>query len=207
MCKVLWCYRFQIHADLLYAKKQHFAYCVFIARTRMWSMWMAGKTTALFRAVHFLAFRWFVLVCHLNDYNNQTSIKHGHHLLRGVCCKVAGLGACSGLVRSYFQDTESRTGCDRLMVLEWNRSERMVQLLDERDLGVLTAVMSLLVALVANSPEAYWNCVPKCVRTLERLTRSQDIPQEYTYYGIPSPWLQVCSSFKVVPDAISFWIH
>ena len=49
----------------------------------------------------------------------------------------------------------------------------MVQLLDERDLGVLTAVMSLLVALVANSPEAYWNCVPKCVRTLERLTRSQ----------------------------------
>jgi AP-2 complex subunit alpha len=83
----------------------------------------------------------------------------------------------------------------------------MVQLLDERDLGVLTAVMSLLVALVANSPEAYWNCVPKCVRTLERLTRSQDIPQEYTYYGIPSPWLQVCCSFEVVLDAISFWIH
>ncbi|KAG0627347.1 hypothetical protein M758_2G193500 [Ceratodon purpureus] len=70
-------------------------------------------------------------------------------------------------------------------------SERMVQLLDERDLGVLTAVMSLLVALVANNPEAYWNCVPKCVRTLERLTRGHDIPQEYTYYGIPSPWLQV----------------
>jgi AP-2 complex subunit alpha len=67
----------------------------------------------------------------------------------------------------------------------------MVQLLDERDLGVLTAVMSLLVALVANNSEAYWNCVPKCVRTLERLTRGHDIPQEYTYYGIPSPWLQV----------------
>eukprot|EP00250_Pteridium_aquilinum_P009920 c19029_g1_i1 orf=654-3710(-) len=70
-------------------------------------------------------------------------------------------------------------------------SDRMAQLLDERELGVLTAVMSLLVALVANNPDAYWNCVPKCVKTLERLTRSQDIPQEYTYYGIPSPWLQV----------------
>ncbi|GAQ92348.1 adapitin protein [Klebsormidium nitens] len=64
-------------------------------------------------------------------------------------------------------------------------------LLDERDIGVLTAVMSLLLALVAASPEAYLACVPKCVRLLERLTRSVDVPQEYTYYGIPSPWLQV----------------
>ncbi|XP_051143023.1 AP-2 complex subunit alpha-1-like isoform X2 [Andrographis paniculata] len=70
-------------------------------------------------------------------------------------------------------------------------SDRMAQLLDERDLGVLTSSMSLLVALVANNHEAYWSCLPKCVRILERLARNQDIPQEYTYYGIPSPWLQV----------------
>ncbi|KAL9261394.1 AP-2 complex subunit alpha-2-like protein [Drosera capensis] len=70
-------------------------------------------------------------------------------------------------------------------------SDRMAQLLDERDLGVLTSSMSLLVALVANNHEAYWGSVPKCVRILERLARNQDIPQEYTYYGIPSPWLQV----------------
>ncbi|XP_024380212.1 AP-2 complex subunit alpha-1 isoform X1 [Physcomitrium patens] len=69
--------------------------------------------------------------------------------------------------------------------------ECMAHLLNERDLGVLIAVMSLLVALVANTPEAYWNCVPKCVQILERLTRGQDVPQDYTYYGIPSPWLQV----------------
>ncbi|XP_042451765.1 AP-2 complex subunit alpha-1-like isoform X1 [Zingiber officinale] len=70
-------------------------------------------------------------------------------------------------------------------------SDRMSQLLDERDLGVLTAVMSLFVALVSNNIEAYWNCLPKCVKILERLARNQDIPPEYTYYGIPSPWLQV----------------
>ncbi|KAI5666510.1 hypothetical protein M9H77_16363 [Catharanthus roseus] len=70
-------------------------------------------------------------------------------------------------------------------------SDRMAQLLDERDLGVLTSSMSLLVALVANNHEAYWSCLPKCVKTLERLARNQDVPQEYTYYGIPSPWLQV----------------
>ncbi|KAL5716758.1 hypothetical protein ACHQM5_009881 [Ranunculus cassubicifolius] len=70
-------------------------------------------------------------------------------------------------------------------------SDRMTQLLDERDLGVLTAVMSLLVALVSNNHDAYWNCLPKCVKILERLARNHDVPPEYTYYGIPSPWLQV----------------
>ncbi|MBA0825575.1 hypothetical protein Goarm_010513 [Gossypium armourianum] len=70
-------------------------------------------------------------------------------------------------------------------------ADRMTQLLDERDLGVLTSSMSLLVALVSNNHEAYWTCLPKCVKILERLARNQDVPQEYTYYGIPSPWLQV----------------
>ncbi|KAJ8767840.1 hypothetical protein K2173_020780 [Erythroxylum novogranatense] len=70
-------------------------------------------------------------------------------------------------------------------------ADRMTQLLDERDLGILTSSMSLLVALVSNNHEAYWSCLPKCVKILERLARNQDIPQEYTYYGIPSPWLQV----------------
>lgn len=80
-----------------------------------------------------------------------------------------------------------------------DRSDRMAQLLDERDLGVLTSSMSLLVALVSNNHEAYWSCLPKCVKTLERLARNQDIPQEYTYYGIPSPWLQVCAFLDTFP--------
>ncbi|KAL1817030.1 hypothetical protein DCAR_0521449 [Daucus carota subsp. sativus] len=70
-------------------------------------------------------------------------------------------------------------------------SDRMAQLLDERDLGVLTSSMSLFVALVSKDYDSYWSCLPKCVKVLERLARNQDIPQEYTYYGIPSPWLQV----------------
>lgn len=75
------------------------------------------------------------------------------------------------------------------------RADRMAQLLDERDLGVLTSSMSLLVALVSNHHDSYWSCLPKCVKILERLARNQDIPQEYTYYGIPSPWLQVCNMY------------
>ncbi|CAI9289950.1 unnamed protein product [Lactuca saligna] len=82
-----------------------------------------------------------------------------------------------------------RKNSDVVNVDGW--SDRMAQLLDERDLGVLTSSMSLFVALVANNHEAYSSCLPKCVKILERLARNQDVPQEYTYYGIPSPWLQV----------------
>lgn len=85
------------------------------------------------------------------------------------------------------------------------RSDRMAQLLDERDFGVLTSSMSLLVALVANNHDAYWSCLPKCVKVLERMARNQDIPQEYTYYGIPSPWLQVCICFLL--NIFSYIMH
>ncbi|KAH7288142.1 hypothetical protein KP509_31G014300 [Ceratopteris richardii] len=104
-------------------------------------------------------------------------------LLSSSCRPIVRKKAALCLLRLF------RKNPDVVNVDGW--SDRMSQLLDERELGVLTAVMSLLVALVANNPDGYWNCVPKCVRILERLTRSQDIPQEYTYYGIPSPWLQV----------------
>lgn len=33
-------------------------------------------------------------------------------------------------------------------------------------------------------------CLLKVVRLLERLVRSQDIPPDYVYYGVASPWLQ-----------------
>ncbi|WOL06225.1 AP-2 complex subunit alpha-1-like [Canna indica] len=104
-------------------------------------------------------------------------------LISSSCRPLVRKKAALCLLRLY------RKNPDVVNVDGW--SDRMSQLLDERDLGVLTSVMSLFVALVSNNIEAYWNCLPKCVKILERLARNQDVPQEYTYYGIPSPWLQV----------------
>ncbi|CAM0870970.1 unnamed protein product [Alopecurus aequalis] len=104
-------------------------------------------------------------------------------LISSSCRPVVRKKAALCLLRLY------RKNPDVVNIDGW--SDRMAQLLDERDLGVLTSVMSLFVSLVSNNAEAYWNCLPKCVRILERMARNQDIPQEYTYYGIPSPWLQV----------------
>jgi hypothetical protein len=36
----------------------------------------------------------------------------------------------------------------------------------------------------------YETCQPKLLKILERLVFVKDITQDYTYYGIPSPWLQ-----------------
>lgn len=36
----------------------------------------------------------------------------------------------------------------------------------------------------------YETCQPKLFKILERLVFVKDITQDYTYYGIPSPWLQ-----------------
>lgn len=104
-------------------------------------------------------------------------------LISSSCRPLVRKKAALCLLRLY------RKNPDVVNVDGW--SDRMTQLLDERDLGVLTSVMSLLVALVSNNHDAYWSCLPKCVKILERLARNQDVPQEYTYYGIPSPWLQV----------------
>ncbi|KAK4482677.1 hypothetical protein RD792_009842 [Penstemon davidsonii] len=105
-------------------------------------------------------------------------------LISSSCRPLVRKKAALCLLRLY------RKNPDVVNVDGW--SDRMAQLLDERDIGVLTSSMSLLVSLVSNNHEAYWSCVPKCVKILERLARNQDVPQEYTYYGIPSPWLQVC---------------
>ncbi|KAK8683384.1 hypothetical protein V6N13_039445 [Hibiscus sabdariffa] len=104
-------------------------------------------------------------------------------LLSSSCRPLVRKKAALCLLRLY------RKNPDVVNVDGW--ADRMAQLLDERDLGVLTSSMSLLVALVSNNHEAYWSCLPKCVKILDRLARNQDVPQEYTYYGIPSPWLQV----------------
>ncbi|XP_048324292.2 AP-2 complex subunit alpha-1 isoform X3 [Ziziphus jujuba] len=104
-------------------------------------------------------------------------------LISSSCRPLVRKKAALCLLRLY------RKNPDVVNVDGW--ADRMAQLLDERDLGVLTSSMSLLVALVSNNHEAYWSCLPKCVKVLERLARNQDVPQEYTYYGIPSPWLQV----------------
>jgi AP-2 complex subunit alpha len=65
-------------------------------------------------------------------------------------------------------------------------------LLEERQPGVLLSVVTLLLGIVSRSYEGYTSLVSRIVRILDRL-KNKEVSNDYTYYGIPSPWLQVLS--------------
>jgi len=70
-------------------------------------------------------------------------------------------------------------------------SSRVIALLGGKDLGVITSVMSLVLGLVANSPEEYKESVQRAVKLLTKLVLNREYSSDYIYYGIPAPWLQV----------------
>ncbi|PRW60941.1 AP-2 complex subunit alpha-1-like [Chlorella sorokiniana] len=67
---------------------------------------------------------------------------------------------------------------------------RLATMLEDRDLGVLLGLSTLLLGVVSRSYEGYEACVPRIVAVLDRL-KQRDVTQDYTYYGLASPWLQV----------------
>jgi len=73
---------------------------------------------------------------------------------------------------------------------EW--TSRIVYLLNDQHMGVVTAAASLIDALVKKNPEEYKGCISLAVSRLSRIvTSSYTDFQDYTYYFVPAPWLSV----------------
>ncbi|KAF7633205.1 AP-2 complex subunit alpha [Meloidogyne graminicola] len=71
-------------------------------------------------------------------------------------------------------------------------SVRIVQLLNDSHLGVVTASASLIEVLSKKCPDEYKGCVSLAISRLGRIVTSNysDL-QDYTYYFVPAPWLCV----------------
>jgi len=68
---------------------------------------------------------------------------------------------------------------------------QLASLLEDSDPGVCLGLVTLLLGIVSRgSYEGFEPCVTPLVKILERM-RNREVPQDYTYYGIASPWLQV----------------
>ncbi|XP_077285236.1 adaptor protein complex 2, subunit alpha isoform X2 [Arctopsyche grandis] len=73
---------------------------------------------------------------------------------------------------------------------EW--TSRIIHLLNDQHMGVVTAATSLIDALVKKNPDEYKGCVNLAVSRLSRIvTASYTDLQDYTYYFVPAPWLSV----------------
>ncbi|CBJ29344.1 Coatomer protein complex, alpha sub-unit [Ectocarpus siliculosus] len=70
-------------------------------------------------------------------------------------------------------------------------SDKMARLLENKNLGVVTSVMSLLIGLASRSPGNYEGLVPHVIHLLTRLVIHKACASEYLYYGTPSPWMHV----------------
>lgn len=83
-----------------------------------------------------------------------------------------------------------RTSPDLIIISEW--SSRVIHLLNDQHMGVVTSAASFIEALVKRSPEEYKGCVSLAVSRLSRIvTSSYTDLQDYTYYFVPAPWLSV----------------
>uniref|UniRef100_A0A183H362 Alpha_adaptinC2 domain-containing protein n=1 Tax=Onchocerca flexuosa TaxID=387005 RepID=A0A183H362_9BILA len=71
-------------------------------------------------------------------------------------------------------------------------SSRIVHLLNDQHLGVVTSAASLIEALSKKWPDEYKGCISLAISRLSRIvTAGYTDLQDYTYYFVPAPWLCV----------------
>lgn len=74
---------------------------------------------------------------------------------------------------------------------EW--TSRIIHLLNDQHMGVVTAAVSLINSLVQKNSDEYKGCVSLAVSRLSRIVTASSYTdfQDYSYYFIPAPWLSV----------------
>ncbi|CAH1787764.1 unnamed protein product [Owenia fusiformis] len=83
-----------------------------------------------------------------------------------------------------------RTNSDLFNMSEW--ANRVIHLLNDQHMGVVTSATSLIENLVKKNAEDFKGCVPLAISRLSRIvTSSYTDLQDYTYYFVPAPWLSV----------------
>ncbi|XP_008308524.1 AP-2 complex subunit alpha-2 isoform X2 [Cynoglossus semilaevis] len=84
----------------------------------------------------------------------------------------------------------NRTSPDLVPMGEW--TARVVHLLNDQHLGVVTAATSLITTLALKSPDDFKTSVSLAIARLSRIVTSASIDlQDYTYYFVAAPWLSV----------------
>ncbi|KAF2111635.1 adaptin N terminal region-domain-containing protein [Lophiotrema nucula] len=76
-----------------------------------------------------------------------------------------------------------------IVQMEW--AERIISLMDDQDMGVALSVTSLVMALVQDNLEQYKGSYVKAANRLKRIVVDNECSEQYFYYKVPCPWIQV----------------
>jgi len=72
---------------------------------------------------------------------------------------------------------------------------KIIGVLDDHDLGVVNAVLTLIVDCARHDPESYQSAIPRVIRILSRVA-SKHYGKAYMYHQVPHPWVQIrCLQF------------
>lgn len=72
---------------------------------------------------------------------------------------------------------------------EW--AKKLITLLDDKHLGVVLSVVTLILGLAEKDPAAYEGATGPLLVWLTRLAVNRHVTDDYIYHGTPCPWLQV----------------
>lgn len=70
-------------------------------------------------------------------------------------------------------------------------AERIIALMDDQSMGVALSVTSLVMALAQDNPEQYKGSYAQAASRLKRILVDDEYTEDYLYYKVPCPWLQV----------------
>lgn len=70
-------------------------------------------------------------------------------------------------------------------------AERLISLMDDLDLGVALSVTSLVMTVAQDNLEQYKGAYAKAAARLKRILIDGEYSQDYLYYKVPCPWIQV----------------
>jgi AP-2 complex subunit alpha len=82
-----------------------------------------------------------------------------------------------------------RISRDLMPADEW--SKKLITLLEDKHLGVVLSVVTLLSGLAERDPASYEAATGHLLVWLTRLAVNKHVTEDYIYHGTPCPWLQV----------------
>ncbi len=76
-------------------------------------------------------------------------------------------------------------------ILKKHWIDRIISCIDDPEIGVAISAASLVTAIAENDTSDCQMCYPITVRKLGKIINDNNVPEDYFYYNVPAPWLQV----------------